>query len=59
MHNLSYYESYPGQIPLLLYFLTCGIKLAIKGKKLNRIFYGFLLTLTKRIVYVLGVSWKK
>jgi len=45
--------------PLFLYFLVCGIRLAIKSKRLNGIFYGFLLTLIKRIAYVIGVSFGK
>jgi glycosyltransferase involved in cell wall biosynthesis len=40
----------------LLYFFINGLKLAIKSKKVTAILYGFLLTLIKRIAYVMGVS---
>jgi glycosyltransferase involved in cell wall biosynthesis len=43
----------------LLYFLICGIRLAIKSKKLNGIFYGFFLNLIKRIAYILGVTFER
>jgi len=46
-------------IPIFLYFLGCGIMLAIKSRKLSGIYYGSLLTVVKRIAYVLGVSWGK
>jgi len=46
-------------IPTFLYFLGCGIVLAIKSRKLSGIYYGFFLTLTKRIAYILGVSFGK
>jgi len=38
-----------------LYFLIEGIVVAIKSGKINGIFYGFFLTLVKRISYILGV----
>jgi glycosyltransferase involved in cell wall biosynthesis len=43
----------------LLYLFTEGIKLAMRSKRIVGIFYGFLLTLIKRIVYVLGVCFGK
>jgi Flp pilus assembly protein TadB len=43
----------------LLYLFTEGIKLAMRSKRILGIFYGFLLTLIKRIVYVLGVCFGK
>jgi glycosyltransferase involved in cell wall biosynthesis len=33
-----------------------GIKLAISSKKMSGIYYGFLLTLIKRLMYIIGVS---
>ena len=42
-----------------LYFFTEGFKLAIKSRKISGILYGFIISLTKRIAYVLGVSFGK
>jgi GT2 family glycosyltransferase len=44
---------------LFLYFLSEGLKLAIRSRKISGIFYGFLLTLIKRVAYVFGVSFGK
>jgi hypothetical protein len=42
-----------------LYFFGESLKLTKKSKKITGIFYGFLLTLIKRISYILGVSFGK
>jgi len=44
---------------LFLYFLSEGLKLTIRSRKISGIFYGFLLTLIKRVAYVFGVSFGK
>ncbi len=43
-------------ILFFLYFLFGGIKLAYISRKINGIYYGFLLMLIKRVAYILGVS---
>jgi len=40
-----------------LYFFIDGLKLAIKSRKISGILYGFIISLTKRVAYVLGVSF--
>jgi len=42
-----------------IYFFLDGLKLAIKSRKVSGIFYGFIISLTKRIAYVLGASFEK
>jgi glycosyltransferase involved in cell wall biosynthesis len=45
-------------LPFLYFFLE-GLRLAVRSKKMIGILYGFLITLTKRVAYALGVSFGK
>jgi len=40
-----------------LYFFIDGLKLAIRSRKISGILYGFIISLTKRVAYVLGASF--